>query len=324
MEPLVSSPSSGATAQVPTSVAVAEDALVAASVVVVVVIALVLVAEVLRGRRPAWGEVRQNVISAVMNQLGLSLGTVALTLAGLQLVFDSVGVGSWGFSPASWALGFVCVDFAYYWNHRLEHRVSLLWGHHSVHHSSTEYDLTTSLRVAWHDGLTGAVVYGPLAALGMEPTMIAVLIQVNLLLQVWIHTRSIARVPVLEGIINTPSAHRVHHASTPAALDSNYGGFLMIWDRLFGTYRRESDVLAEDGALRFGLTTGTVGHNPLRVTTAHYLGMTQLWRRCRSLRERVLSVWGPPEWTPEAGFAATSPRSLWRLVAVWVGSSLPR
>ena len=183
-----------------------------------------------------------------------------------------------------------------------------------MHHSSTEFDLTTSLRVAWHDGITAAFVYGPLAALGMEPTMIVVLIQVNLLLQVWIHTRAIGRVPLLEGIINTPSAHRVHHASTPHALDSNYGGFLMIWDRLFSTWRREDDVVAEDGALRFGLTSGPVGHNPLRVTTAHYLAMAQLWRRSSSLRERALAIFGPPEWTPEAGFSTTSPRSLWRLL----------
>lgn len=293
----------------------AEGAVLVASGVIVVLIGVAVVVGVVRGRPPVWSEVGQNVISAVMNQLAISMGTAALTLAGLQLVFDVFGVGSWGFSPWSWATGFLLVDFAYYWNHRLEHRVSLLWGHHSVHHSSTAFDLTTSLRVAWQDGLTAAVVYGPLAALGMEPTMIAVLIQVNLLLQVWIHTRDIRRVPGLEGVINTPAAHRVHHANTPHALDSNYGGFLMIWDRLFGTYRREDDVVAADGALHFGLTTGPVGRNPLRVTTAHYLAMAHLWRRCRSWPDRALAVWGPPEWTPETGFAATSPGSLWRVIA---------
>jgi sterol desaturase/sphingolipid hydroxylase (fatty acid hydroxylase superfamily) len=295
--------------------AAADDAMLVATAFVLAMIAFAVVIDALRGRPPAWGEVLQNGISAAMNQLAVGSFTAAFILAGLQLVFDLVGVGSWGFSPWSWAVGFLLVDYFYYWNHRLEHRVSLMWGHHSVHHSSTEFDLTTSLRVAWQDGLTGAVVYGPLAAFGMEPVMIAVLIQVNLLLQVWIHTQAIGRVPLLEGIINTPSAHRVHHASTPQALDSNYGGFLMIWDRLFGTYRREEDVLRADGALRFGLTTGSVGTNPLRVTTAHYLYMVQHWRRCQSLRERVLVVWGPPEWTPQAGFAATSPRSWWRLFA---------
>jgi sterol desaturase/sphingolipid hydroxylase (fatty acid hydroxylase superfamily) len=292
--------------------AAAEGAVLLAYGVVLVVIALAVVVGVVRGRPPAWGEVGQNVISGVMNQLIVSLGTAALSLAGLRLAFDIVGVGSWGFSPWSWVGGFVLVDFLYYWNHRLEHRVSLLWGHHSVHHSSTAFDLTTSLRVAWHDGITAALVYGPLAALGMEPTMIAVLVQLNLLLQVWIHTRDIGRVPGLEGIINTPAAHRVHHASTPHALDSNYGGFFMVWDRLFGTWRCEDDVVAADGPLRYGLTSGPVGRNPLRVTTAHYLAMARLWRRCRSLRERVLAIFGPPEWTPEAGFSTTSSRSLWR------------
>lgn len=291
-----------------------EAVLVAYGVALVAIVAAVAVGAA-RGRPPPWGEVAQNVISAAMNQLLVTVGTAALTLAGLRLLFDAVGFGSWGFSPLSWGIGFVLVDFIYYWNHRLEHRVSVLWGHHSVHHSSPAFDLTTSLRVAWHDGVTAALVYGPLAALGMEPTMIAVLIQVNLLLQVWIHTQAIRRVPGLEGIINTPAAHRVHHGSTPHAIDKNYGGFLMIWDRMFGTYRSEDAVTAADGPARFGVTTARVDTNPLRVTTAHYLAMAQLWRRCRSWGERALVVAGPPEWTPEGGFAATAPGSLWRRLA---------
>lgn len=300
----------------PTSLAVgAEDLLFLSDIVVLVMVALSLVLAVARKKPPVWAEVGQNLLSAVMNQVVAAVGAAALSLAALHLVFDVVGVGSWGFSGWSWALGFVAVDFTYYWNHRLEHRVSLLWGHHSVHHSSTGFDLTTSLRVAWQDGLTAAFVYGPLAALGMEPTMIVVLVQANLVLQVWIHTQEIRRVPLLEGILNTPAAHRVHHACTPTAIDSNYGGVLMVWDRLFGTYRSEDEVLAADGALRFGLTTGPVGNNPLRVTTAHYAAMAQLWRRCRTLRERVLAVFGPPEWTPEQGFVATPARSGWRSFA---------
>jgi sterol desaturase/sphingolipid hydroxylase (fatty acid hydroxylase superfamily) len=260
------------------------------------------------------------VVSAVINQIALGLGMAALSVAGLTLVFDTAGLGSWGFSLPSWVIGFILVDFMYYWNHRVEHRISLFWGHHNVHHSSTAFDLTTSLRVAWHDGLTAVLVYAPLAIVGMEPMMIAVLIQVNLLLQVWIHTQRIDRVPGLEGIINTPSAHRAHHARSTHALDSNYGGFLMIWDRLFGTYRREDDVRAVDGPLRFGLTTGPVGTNPLRVTTAHYFAMAHLWRRCSTAGARLLAVFGPPEWTPEAGFAATAPRSWWRRIAGAAGA----
>lgn len=292
-----------------------EEALLVVYGVALIGIAVAVGVDAARGRPPAWGEVVQNVISAVMNQLLVTLGTAALTLAGLQLVFDAAGLGSWGFSPWSWAIGFILVDFTYYWNHRSEHRISVLWGHHSVHHSSPTFDLTTSLRVAWHDGFTAAVVYAPLAALGMEPTMIAVLIQLNLLLQVWIHTQAIDRVPGLEGVINTPAAHRVHHGSTPHAIDKNYGGFLMIWDRMFGTYRSEDEVTAADGPARFGVTTAQVDRNPLRVTTAHYLAMAQLWRRCGSWGERALVVAGPPEWTPEAGFAATAPTSLWRTLA---------
>ena len=122
MDVPVSLSSSVAPAGVTNAVA-AEGVVLLAYGVVLAVIALAVVVGVVRGRPPAWGEVGQNVISAVMNQILLSLGTAALSLAGLQLVFDVVGVGPWGFSPWSWAVGFVLVDFLYYWNHRLEHRV---------------------------------------------------------------------------------------------------------------------------------------------------------------------------------------------------------
>ena len=189
----------------------------------------------------------------------------------------------------SWIAAFFLVDFLYYWNHRLEHRVSLLWGHHSVHHSSPAFDLTTSLRVAWHDGITTTLVYGVLALVGVEPMMLVALIQLNLLLQVWIHTTAIERVRWLEGVINTPAAHRVHHASNAHVLDKNYGGFLMLWDRLFGTYLDEHEAVAVE-PLRYGLTSGSVGSNPLRVTTAHYAAMAQLQRRCSTPLSRACYI----------------------------------
>jgi sterol desaturase/sphingolipid hydroxylase (fatty acid hydroxylase superfamily) len=234
-----------------------------------------------------------------------------VVIAGLTAV-SQLRWWSFGYSPLGWVVGFVATDFIYYWSHRLEHRVSVLWGHHSVHHSSPSFDLSTSLRIAWHDGVLAVVYYAPLALLGFPPTMLLVLIEAGLIYQTWVHTERIGRVPWIEGILNTPAAHRVHHAKNAACIDTNHGGVFVIWDRLFGTWADERSL--GDEPLRYGLTVPSPGINPLRVNFNHYLHLARVVARARRLRDVVLAVCGPPEWTPEHGFQHTNPRSWWRRI----------
>jgi sterol desaturase/sphingolipid hydroxylase (fatty acid hydroxylase superfamily) len=206
----------------------------------------------------------------------------------------------------SWPLGLVLADFFYYWTHRLEHRSRLFWAHHSVHHSSEGFDFSTAGRIAWAEPFVAWYGLVPMVLLGFEPLQVLVFSSMLLLYQTWIHTQKIGRLDPLEGVFNTPSAHRVHHGSNPEYLDANYGAVLMVWDRLFGTY------VEEDAPVRFGLTTPVGTYNPVRINVHEYVFIArQLWARASSWRDAALWVFGPPEWSPEKGLTETRVTSWW-------------
>jgi sterol desaturase/sphingolipid hydroxylase (fatty acid hydroxylase superfamily) len=156
-------------------------------------------------------------------------------------------------------LTFFVIDFLYYWYHRISHHVKFFWAFHLVHHSSPWMNLTTSYRLNWFSALVSPLFFIPAVLAGLPPTFIGGSFALNLLYQFFMHTEAVRRVPLLEGIINTPSAHRVHHGRNDVYIDRNFGGVVMIWDRLFGTYQAETEPV------QYGITTGFVSHNPLKL-----------------------------------------------------------
>lgn len=166
----------------------------------------------------------------------------------------------WTIPNTFWTLlaAIVFVDFLYYWMHRLNHEISLLWTIHNVHHSSPWMNLTTALRLNWMNFLFAPFFFLPALLIGFSIQYVLVFFLLNLFFQFFLHTESIGKIPYLEGWLNTPSAHRAHHGSNPMYIDKNYGGILIIWDRIFGTYQEE----IED--VQYGVTTGFMGHNPFR------------------------------------------------------------
>ncbi|NWX83638.1 ALKMO monooxygenase, partial [Nothoprocta pentlandii] len=159
-------------------------------------------------------------------------------------------------SPWTWYLTFLGVDFAYYWFHRISHEVNLLWAAHQIHHSSEDYNLFTALRQSLLQRYTSWIFNLPMA-LFIPPSVFAVHLQFNLLYQFWIHTEVITNLGPLELILNTPSHHRVHHGRNPYCIDKNYGGTLIIWDRIFGTFE------AEDAKVVYGLTHPVNSFEPI-------------------------------------------------------------
>lgn len=153
-------------------------------------------------------------------------------------------------------LAFVLTDFMYYWHHRISHEIQFFWAFHVVHHSARHFNLTASYRLNWFGGLVSVFFYLPLIMLGLPPAFVASSMALNLFYQFFLHTEAVGRLGALEGILNTPSAHRVHHGSNEIYLDKNYGGVLMIWDRIFGTYEPEGEKAV------YGITTGFVSYNP--------------------------------------------------------------
>lgn len=148
-----------------------------------------------------------------------------------------------------WALLFLGDDLAYYVFHRVSHECRLFWAAHVNHHSSTHYNLSTALRGSWTTPFLGGVFWVPLAWLGFAPEQILVMHGISLLYQYVIHVEWVGKLGPLERVLNTPSHHRVHHGRDAQYLGKNYGGILIVWDRLFGTFAEERETPD------YGLTT---------------------------------------------------------------------
>ena len=194
------------------------------------------------------------------------------------------------------ALCFVIDDFRYYWWHRISHERRWFWASHVVHHSSQHYNLTTALRQTWTGGIIGAILFKtPLVLLGFHPLMVIFVGALNLFYQFWIHTEQIKRLGALELVFNTPSHHRVHHATNPEYLDSNYAGTLIIWDRLFNSFVAEEPSIKP----RYGIIKNLETYNPLMISFHEWIGIVKDLRTARSISDVMGYLFGPPGWSPD-------------------------
>ena len=140
-----------------------------------------------------------------------------------------------------WLLALIAYDFCAYWAHRLDHEVNILWASHVVHHSSEYYNLSTALRQSSTTLFLHWVFYIPLAVIGIPPAVFFTVSLINLLYQYWVHTELVGKLGWLDRVLVTPSNHRVHHGQNDYCIDRNYGGMLILWDRLFGTFAEERE-----------------------------------------------------------------------------------
>ena len=214
------------------------------------------------------------------------LAAYAWTHANLRLVTYAPG------SPWPWLVAFVLVDLGYYWWHRLSHEVNVLWAVHVVHHQSEDYNLAVALRQAVASAVTILPFHLPLALLGVPPVVFVTIESFSTLYQFWIHTELVGKLGPLERVVNTPSAHRVHHATNPRYLDRNYGATLIVWDRLFGTYAEERERPA------YGITKPLASFDPLFAQVHYWL---ELWRMARATprwADKVRVWFAHPGWRP--------------------------
>ncbi len=167
-------------------------------------------------------------------------------------------------NPLVWVGIFLCRDFVYYWIHRTEHRVKVLWASHMIHHSSEEFTFTTAVRMPWMEALYKPALgfWAPL--LGFHPLAFAAMGALVLIAGQFQHTELMRRRTVLDLVFVTPSAHRVHHGSNAEYLDKNFGSMLIVWDRLFGTFA------AETAPVTYGLTGGKRVRTPADALVGGY------------------------------------------------------
>ncbi|MCB1418460.1 MAG: sterol desaturase family protein [Notoacmeibacter sp.] len=238
-----------------------------------------------------------------LTSLAMGVGNVA---AGILLGFISFSVLMWVWQYRVADLGlhwwvfltaFLIDDLRYYWYHRIAHRVRWVWAEHVNHHSSQHYNLSTALRQSWTGHLTGMVILQtPLVLLGFHPALIAFVYGFNLLWQFWIHTETVGKMwRPIELVMNTPSHHRVHHATNPRYLDANFAGTLIVWDRLFGTFVEE---LPEDPP-RYGIVKNLATNNPVRVAFHEWVAMFRdaFGMKGLTLRQRLGYLFMPPGWS---------------------------
>lgn len=193
-----------------------------------------------------------------------------------------------------WVLLFFLDDFTFYWHHRLSHEIRVLWSAHVNHHSSEQYNLSTALRQSWTEIFYKYIFFLWLPFLGFHPLMVLTQISINLLFQFWVHTKYIKKLPsFIEFIFNTPSHHRVHHASNIRYLDRNHAGTLIIWDRIFRTFTEEKD----EEPVVYGITTNINTYNPLVIATHEFASLWNDIRKAPKFSDKLKYVFYPPGWS---------------------------
>ncbi|MCY0147068.1 sterol desaturase family protein [Hoeflea sp. G2-23] len=237
-----------------------------------------------------------------LTSLLMGVGNV---VSGLLLGFVAFGVLMWAWEfritdlgTSWWVIGlcFILDDLRYYWYHRIAHRCRWVWAEHVNHHSSQHYNLSTALRQSWTGTFTGMFILRiPLALMGFHPVLLLFVGGLNLVYQFWIHTEAIGRMwRPIEWIFNTPSHHRVHHATNPRYLDSNYAGTLIIWDRMFGTFVPELD----EDMPRYGIVKNIGTYNPVKVAFHEWVDMFgDFVRPGLTLIQRLAYLFAPPGWS---------------------------
>ncbi len=191
----------------------------------------------------------------------------------------------------SFPLLFIALEFFYYWHHRAAHEIRWVWATHSVHHSIQYFNLSAAYRLGWTSWLSGnALFFMPLTWLGFPPMAVGIGLALNLLYQFWIHTELVPKLGILEWVLNTPSHHRVHHSSNREYLDRNYGGVLIIFDRLFGTFAEEKSDLQ----ITYGLTHSIKSNHPVVIVFSEWQRLFRDVVRSRTWIDRLRAMFGSP------------------------------
>jgi alkylglycerol monooxygenase len=233
-----------------------------------------------------------SLTAGILSQIS-SVFTVALSVGIYVLVYNhfalfSLEANDW----RVWVGALIAYDFFYYWNHRIDHEVGLFWAAHVVHHQSEAFNLSTALRQPSSGVLLGWIFYLPMAIAGVPPLVFVAVGLIDLLYQFWIHTELVGKLGWFDRVFASPSNHRVHHGVNDKYLDKNYGGILIVWDRLFGTYEDEVEPPV------FGVRGGLAAFDPVSANLSYYVTMAKLAWAADDWRDKVRVWFAPPGWVP--------------------------
>ncbi len=242
-----------------------------------------------------WKDSLANIYLMLLNS-GIDLAFRVIYLAILQYFF----IRAWLHIPNPlwyWLLLVLLEDMLYYWLHRFDHEIRLFWAVHVTHHSSETMNFTVGFRSSVFQPLYRFIYFIPLALLGFRPVDIALVYSATQIWGIFVHTELIRKMGWLEYIFVTPSHHRVHHGSNPKYLDKNMGMFLIIWDKLFGTFQPELSG-NEYQPIRYGLTKNLCSNHPVKVIFHEWISIARdICGKGLSFRQRLKYLFGPPGWS---------------------------
>lgn len=193
----------------------------------------------------------------------------------------------------AWVLCMFADDFSFYWHHRLSHEVRILWAAHVNHHSSEQLNFSTALRQSWTEQLYKYIFWLWMPLVGFPPIMILTMMSINLIFQFWPHTQLVGKLGPLEWIFNTPSHHRVHHASNHKYLDRNHAGLFIIWDRMFGTFQEEDEKVKPV----YGITTNIKTYNLFKIASHEFQALWADVKRSPDFKTKLKYIFYPPGWS---------------------------
>jgi sterol desaturase/sphingolipid hydroxylase (fatty acid hydroxylase superfamily) len=246
------------------------------------------------GRPYQWAVTGSNLVVAVgrlVSDVATNAVVLAVYVAAYQLRPWDIPMGRW----ESWLALFFAIEIAYYWLHRFSHEIRWMWAQHSVHHSARQITLSVAYRLGWTQFFAGPWLFLiPVCWIGFDPRAVMLMYAANLLYQFWLHTEAVGRLGFLESFLNTPSHHRVHHAIEPEYLDRNYGGVLIIWDKLFGTFAAER----ESGPRTYGLVRQIDSLNPVKIAFAEWVALYRDLRSAKSVPQALGYAFRAPGWKP--------------------------
>jgi sterol desaturase/sphingolipid hydroxylase (fatty acid hydroxylase superfamily) len=210
-----------------------------------------------RGRNVPWRDIAADLASGHL-PMWLCRG---LEIAGFAWIASHAPVHVLDGLPRAvqWAVAFVVWDLSFYWLHRLHHAIPFLWKIHVVHHQGEAYGFSLGIRNAWFSSLTSLPFFVPMALLGFGAELFVAVGSVHYFVQFWNHSALAGKLGVLESVMVTPTHHRVHHGRQREYIDCNFGGTLVLWDKLFGSFRQE----LPDVPLLYGVEGDAPRSNPI-------------------------------------------------------------
>jgi len=252
---------------------------------------LVILAELMIGLRehPGLHGKRDTVNNILLGLILVGTGIVFKLLSlNFFLFVHSFAIFDFENSAAVWILAIILCDLVYYFFHWLGHYCRIFWAYHAVHHSSEYYNYSVGIRNHFIHITFRYIFWSPLCLLGFDPFMVIFIDNCTNLYQFLLHTRLIGKLGILEYVINTPSHHRVHHAANEMYIDKNFGGFFILFDRLFGTFCEEKEQPV------FGVTSNKPGYNIGEILFNEYRSIWYHLKYCNSLKSKVVYLFTKP------------------------------